>query len=318
VRPYSVPMAAESDPQSVPRDQGISLQELSEAFARAIGAKNQPGNALPEPGRQAAGPEAPGNLARVLSVESPKTCCDLGVQANCTAQEVASPPDARLLGHVPKADTSGATWVPAGVSDARAEAAETAELSPYSAAIQLDAVADPCPINPRTILEALLFVGSPQGTPLGVQEAADLMRGVSAEEIPGLVDELNERYRKGGCPYEVIRDGPGYRMALRKEFSAISSKFDRRLREARLSQAAIEVAAIVAYRQPVTADEINRLRGKASNHVLANLVRRQLLRVERTSEEPRKTFYHTTDRFLALFGMASLADLPRSEELDKQ
>ena len=75
--------------------------------------------------------------------------------------------------------------------------------------------------------------------------------------------------------------------------------------------------AIVAYRQPLAADEVSRLRDKPSYHILSQLVRRRLLRVERTTQKPRKTLYHTTDRFLQLFELGSLADLPESEELDR-
>ncbi len=174
-----------------------------------------------------------------------------------------------------------------------------------------------CPVCPRSILEAMLFVGRRDGRPLGVEEAAEPMRGVEPAEIPALVDELNRRYRASGCPYEIRSERGGYRLGLTRPFHSLRDRFHGRVREARLSQAAIDVLAIVAYEQPLTAERIGRLRGKASGHVISQLVRRGLLCIERPEEEPRAAHYRTTDRFLRLFGLEDLDDLPRSEELDR-
>ena len=82
--------------------------------------------------------------------------------------------------------------------------------------------------------------------------------------------------------------------------------------------------AIVAYQQPLTAEQIGAVRGKPSGAVLTQLVHRGLLRIERrgTCEagrgKRRTVQYFTTDRFLQLFGLQTLADLPQSEELDRQ
>jgi segregation and condensation protein B len=95
----------------------------------------------------------------------------------------------------------------------------------------------------------------------------------------------------------------------------VRDRYQRRIRAARLSPAAIEVLAMVAYRGPLTADEVSRLRGTPSGHILRQLVQRQLLRIERGEDKPRKAIYHTTQRFLSVFGLASINDLPKSEEL---
>ena len=90
------------------------------------------------------------------------------------------------------------------------------------------------------------------------------------------------------------------------------------MREARLSQAAIDVLAIVAYQQPLSAEQIGAVRGKPSGAVLSQLVHRGLLRIERQPGKRPNVQYFTTDRFLHLFGLQTLADLPQSEELDRQ
>jgi len=174
-----------------------------------------------------------------------------------------------------------------------------------------------CEITPRTILEAMLFVGSPANEPLSSRQVAALMRGVRPAEIDALVSELNSEYERRNCPYTIIEQAGGYRLTLRPEYDRLREKFYGRTRQARLSQAAIEVLAAVAYHEPVTAEEISKLRGAASGHVLAQLVRRQLVRLERNEGNPRRPVYWTTERFLELFGLSSLGDLPRGSELEQ-
>lgn len=175
-----------------------------------------------------------------------------------------------------------------------------------------------CEITPRNILEAMLFVGNADNAPLEAQHVASLMRGVTAPEIDTLVIELNKSYMQEGAPYQIVGEAGGYRLALREQYSRTRDKFYGRVREARLSQAAIEVLSIVAYNQPVTTDQVSKFRDAKSGAILSQLVRRQLLRVERFDDQPRIANYSTTDRFLGLFGLDCLGDLPRSEDLDRQ
>ena len=172
-------------------------------------------------------------------------------------------------------------------------------------------------VTPRSILEAMLFVGHADNQPLTSRVIASFMRGVTPEEIDELVVELNGSYHDEGTPYFIVAEAGGYRMALRPSYNSIRDRFYGRIREARLSQAAIDVLSIVAYRQPITRDEVNDLRGHQSGSLLNQLVRRQLLRLEPKSSERPKPTYQTTDRFLKLFALSDLADLPQSEDLDR-
>jgi len=254
-------MAAASDPDAQqPPSDGLSLRELSDAFARAMGERRP----MAEP--QTSAPD---------EVTSDETFADkVAGSLGDSAQECLEPP----------VDVGG-----------------TADE-------------DPCEVTPASILEAMLFVGNRTNEPLSSQRAAELMRGVAPEEVPDLVEQLNRRYAARGCPYEILGEGDGYRMSLRHEFWPIRNRFYGRIREARLSQAAIDVLAIVAYRQPVTADQVNQYRGRPCNHLLGQLVHRRLLRVERTGEKPRITRYFTSERFLTVFGLETLSDLPRSDD----
>jgi segregation and condensation protein B len=169
-------------------------------------------------------------------------------------------------------------------------------------------------ITPARILEAMLFVGDQANEPLTCARAAELMRGVEANEVPDLVAELNRRYHTSGCPYHIVSEERGYRLTLRKAHDNVRLRFYGKTREARLSQAAIDVLAIVAYRQPLTAEEVTKLRGTPSSHLLTQLVRRQLLRMERPEGKGKRAVYHVTDRFLDLFRLETLDDLPQAEE----
>ncbi len=175
---------------------------------------------------------------------------------------------------------------------------------------------DSCEIAPRTILEAMLFVGSPNNEPLTSKQVAGLMRGVRPAEIDTLVRELNQAYESRNCPYTIAAEGAGYRLKLRDEYVGVRDKLHGKARQARLSKAAIEVLAAVAYHAPITVDEISRLRGIPSGPVLAQLVRRQLVQLTRSETKPRRIHYFTTPRFLKLFGLESLDDLPRSHNLE--
>ena len=174
---------------------------------------------------------------------------------------------------------------------------------------------DPCEINPRSVVEAMLFVGRPDGGTFSARELAAAMRGCSPAEIETAVAELNAVYESDGAPYAIMGSVSGYRMAIGNEFARMRDKFYGRVREAKLSRAALEVLSIVAYKQPTTGEEINRLRGSASGAALATLVRLRLVRLDRPGEGQAK--YSTTDRFLRLFELESLTALPQSEELEK-
>ena len=174
------------------------------------------------------------------------------------------------------------------------------------------------PTSPKSILEAILFVGQTENDPLKAKVVAALMRGVRPSEVEQWVVELNAEYALEDCPYRIVSVDAGYRLDLHEDFANLRDSFYGRVREARLSQAAIDVLAVVAYNQPISREEIQQLQGKPVSSVLTQLVRRQLLQMERRSEKPRVPIYSTTDRFQTVFGLTSLDDLPQSEEFDQR
>ncbi|PQO46481.1 SMC-Scp complex subunit ScpB [Blastopirellula marina] len=175
---------------------------------------------------------------------------------------------------------------------------------------------DQCELSPTTILEAVLFVGNASNDKLTAEKAASVMRGVKPDEIDDLVAQLNRKYEAEGCPYEIAAVGNTYRMGLRDEFRPLREKFYGKVREAKLSQPAVDVLSLVAYNQGATRDEVDEMRSKPSGPILTQLVRRRLLRVQPDPEDKRIKRYTTTERFLQLFGLATLDDLPQPQSLD--
>jgi segregation and condensation protein B len=175
---------------------------------------------------------------------------------------------------------------------------------------------DDAAVTPRMIVEGMLFVGAADGQPLRSEDMAAHMRNVTPQEVDALVAELNAAYVQDGSAYAIESGAAGHRLQLRDALAPVREKFRGQVRAARLTPAALEVLSVVAYRPGVAAEEISRLRGAQSYAILAQLVRRKLVRVERPAATPRKPQYFPTERFNRLFGVASPADLPRSEDLD--
>ena len=173
------------------------------------------------------------------------------------------------------------------------------------------------PIGPTSILEAMLFVGDRDNRPLTLARATEMMRNVSETEAIEALADLNERYWRDGAPYRIVRDGDGFRMALRPEFDALAARFvGGKTKEFKLTQTMIDVLALIAYRQPISLDEILETRNNATG-ALSQLVKREIVAQEKRVVDKKKVaFYSTTPRFLRLFNLESLDDLPIVGDVD--
>ncbi len=166
----------------------------------------------------------------------------------------------------------------------------------------------------RRIVEAMLFVG---GAPLTAARAAEAVRGLTAEQFRDILDGLNRDYRQQGRPYRIQMGEHGGELVLQPRFRGVLDRLYGSTRQARLSPAALDVLALVAYRQPITRQEVEGLRGAESSGPLRQLVRLGLIAVRRGEADQREVAYSTTPRFLSLFQMRSLDDLPRTQDLHK-
>lgn len=179
----------------------------------------------------------------------------------------------------------------------------------------LEAVAEETPPPLHRIVEALLFVG---GAPLTAARACETIRGLTPGQFVKAIDTLNEDYRRQGRPYAIQPQHEGYVLGLRPAYKPILEKLYGSIREVRLSTAAVDVLALVAYRQPATKQEVDAIRGAESGAILRQLVRRGLIAVvQRGDSTQREISYGTTERFLDFFALKSLDDLPRAADLQK-
>ena len=171
------------------------------------------------------------------------------------------------------------------------------------------------PPTPARIVEALLFAG---GLPLTPERAGEIVRHLTADQFRGLVDDLNREYRRQNRPYAIQASEQGYILALKPQFRGVKERLAGSPREARLTPGALDVLALVAYRQPLNKAEIDGQRGSDSRSPLQQLVRLGLVAVEARPElGPKETAYATTPRFLELFGLRSLDDLPQTGDLQR-
>ncbi|MDD3590674.1 MAG: SMC-Scp complex subunit ScpB [Thermoguttaceae bacterium] len=185
-----------------------------------------------------------------------------------------------------------------------------------SSDISFDESVQEAKIRPESILEAMLFVGDRENNPLTLKLACELMRDVTELEAIEALADLNERYYRDGSPYKIVRCGEGYRLTLRQEYADFISRFSGKTKEFKLSQTAIDVLALIAYRQPIALEEILEARNNASS-ALSQLVKRELVVQEKQTVDKKKTtFYKTTERFLKLFNLQSIDELPIVGDID--
>jgi segregation and condensation protein B len=164
-----------------------------------------------------------------------------------------------------------------------------------------------------TATEALIFSGTePLTEPQHVAALGAAVKGKLAE----FVQELNREYERDGRAFEILSVAGGYQFLTRRDYSGVLRKMMVERARARLSRAALETLAVVAFRGPVTRAEIDEIRGVDSGGVLRTLLDRHLVAVRgRANILGRPLLYETTPEFLKHFGLSDLTDLPRDSEL---
>lgn len=164
----------------------------------------------------------------------------------------------------------------------------------------------------EAVVEAILFAGDTPLPPAKIAAATEL----PPRRIKQAVTRLNERYARGGHAFRIEDVAGGYQMMTLPEYHDVLRRLLHVKKDSRLSQAAMETLAIVAYRQPILRADVEAIRGVASGEVLRGLMERQLVKIVGRAEViGRPMLYGTSKRFLEVFGLADLDDLPRVEEL---
>jgi segregation and condensation protein B len=172
----------------------------------------------------------------------------------------------------------------------------------------------PVPEGPRllAIVEALLFAAE---EPLTLQDLEELFPSLGQERLQEALEAIVRQCESEARGLQVLQVAGGYKLTTRPDLGEWVRALFRARNRRRLSGAALETLAIVAYRQPITTPEIQSLRGTDPGGVLQTLLDRKLLRVVgRKKVVGKPLLYGTTPEFLAHFGLNTLADLPTLEE----
>ncbi len=168
------------------------------------------------------------------------------------------------------------------------------------------------------VIEAILTTST---SPVTAQQILEVLGSDEATEaeVEEIFAALQKRWDQPDSGIRLERVGGGWRCVTPPQLDPYLRSFHGVVARQRLSQAALEVLAIVAYRQPVTLPEINFIRGVASGGVVRTLLERSLIRVSGRKAVVGKPFlYRTTKEFLIHFGLERVADLPEPEELDRR
>lgn len=162
-------------------------------------------------------------------------------------------------------------------------------------------------------VEAVLMVADGPLTPRRIAQHAMLPGAADAKQA---IDWLNTAYDRDGTAFRIERIAAGYRLLTRPDVAPWLNRLHRRSDALRLSPPALETLTIVAYRQPCTRADVEAIRGVQSAEMLKYLMERGLVRIAGEHDSlGRPYLYETTKRFLELFGLKTLADLPRAAEL---
>ena len=162
-------------------------------------------------------------------------------------------------------------------------------------------------------VEAILLASN---SPLTAAKICDVTQTTSQATVRKTIEQLNTRYRQQGAAFQIKAIAGGFQMQTLPQFDGVLSRLVQTRKDSRLSQAAIEALAIIAYRQPILRADIEAIRGVACGEVLRGLIEKQLIKIVGRAEIlGRPMLYGTTRRFLEVFGLAGLDDLPNVEEL---
>ncbi len=164
-------------------------------------------------------------------------------------------------------------------------------------------------------LEALLFGAQ---HPLTAGRLAELLELPTTRPIRRAIQALNRDYESTGRAFRAEQVAGGYQLLTLPAYGAYLTKLHQRETDSKLGKAALETLAIIAYKQPILRVDVESIRGVACGETIRNLMEKHLVKIAGRAEVPgRPILYGTTKRFLELFGLNSLKDLPDPEQAKK-
>ncbi len=166
----------------------------------------------------------------------------------------------------------------------------------------------------ESVTEAVLFASD---EPLRPERLADIV-GTSVKQLRQYIEQLNSRYKANNNAFRIEQIAGGYQMLTLSGYNHWLSKLLRVRSDGKLSGAALETLAIIAYKQPVIRADVEAIRGVAAGDMIRNLMYKGLVKIAGRAEVlGRPMLYGTTRKFLQIFGLNSLKDMPNVEELKK-
>ena len=166
----------------------------------------------------------------------------------------------------------------------------------------------------ESVVEAVLFASD---EPLTVERLANIV-GTSVRQIRKNVKNLNDKYEANNNAFRIEQIAGGYQMLTLSVYNHWLKNLLRVRDQSKLSPAALETLAIIAYKQPVIRADIEAIRGVAIGEIVRGLMYKGLVKIVGRAEVlGRPMLYGTTKKFLEVFGLNSLKDLPKIEELKK-
>lgn len=173
-------------------------------------------------------------------------------------------------------------------------------------------------LDPQDLTRPIEAVLMSVDRPMPTAKIAETLGIGSAKPVTAAIGLLNEEYQQSQRSFRIEQVAGGYQILTLPEFKETLSGLHKTKADGRLSPAALETLAIVAYKQPILRADIEAIRGVACGEVLRSLMDKHLVKIVGRAEEiGRPMLYGTTKRFLEVFGLASLRDLPKVEELIK-
>lgn len=173
-----------------------------------------------------------------------------------------------------------------------------------------------------SVVEALIFAAD---DPISSNEIITAIKAIDGnditvtdEDVEKTVDELNEKYSQGGNAFTILKIANGYIHATKPDHAKYVGYLSTEKSKRRLSQAALETLAIIAYKQPLTKPELESIRGVNSDYTINTLLEKNLITIQgRADTVGRPLLYITTDEFLKYFGLRNITDLPKPREIEE-
>jgi segregation and condensation protein B len=178
-----------------------------------------------------------------------------------------------------------------------------------------DDFADGMDVTVESVIEAVLFASD---EPLSAQRLVNIVDTGSIKQVRQCVENLNGKYDDGNFAFRIEQLAGGYQMMTLSTYNIWLKKLLRARTDTKLSQAALETLAIISYKQPVIRADIEAIRGVAAGEMIRSLMYKGLVKIVGRAEVlGRPMLYGTTKKFLDSFGLNTLKDLPKIEELKR-